>query len=93
MVSDLPFDEVVALVEKHHGISLGDTEGWSAIIDLRDAVNAFKHRRGFKHPRDINWWSKDQAFGQRYTIDQGQVKKMLANVAAFFKALKISLNA
>lgn len=93
MVSDLPFDEVVALVNDHFSISLADIEGWSTILELRDAVNAFKHRQGVKHPRDINWRSEDRTLCQRYTIDQGQVIKILGDVASFFKALKRSLHA
>ena len=91
MVSDLPFDEVVALIVDRFGIALADLEGWSAIRELRDAVNAFKHRRGFKHPRDINWWSKDGTFGQRYAINHDEAAKAIGDVASFFRALKNSL--
>lgn len=89
MVSDLPFGKIVALVEDHFGIVLDDIEGWASVLELRDAVNAFKHRRGFKHPRDLNWRSKDVRFPERYTIDQEEVKKALVNVASLSKCSRL----
>jgi hypothetical protein len=91
MVSDLPFDEVVSLIENHSGIALVDIEGWSAVCEHRRAINAFKHRRGFKHLRDISWGSKDGTWGQRYDIGQKEAMKALADVGSFFRALKRSL--
>ncbi|MGH7181849.1 MAG: hypothetical protein ACREJN_07730 [Nitrospiraceae bacterium] len=88
MVSDLPFDTVITLIENHFGITLAHIEGWSEIHELRSAINAFKHRRGFKHPRDISWGSKDGMRVQRYDIGQKEAMKALATVASFFRALK-----
>lgn len=51
MVSDLPFDEVVAFVEHRFGIALPDIQGWSAIRELRDAVNVLTKR--WSEPRLI----------------------------------------
>jgi hypothetical protein len=92
MVSDLPFNEVLTLVEDRFGVRLGDVDGWTAICHLRDVVNAFKHRRGFKHPRDINWRSKDCEFPQRYWIGQDEAEKAITNVASFFRNLKDALD-
>ena len=88
MVSDLPFDEIVELIETCFGLSFRDIEGWNAIRGLRDAVNAFKHRRGLKHPREINWWSKDCAFPQQYKISQDEAVEAIKTVAGFFRGLK-----
>lgn len=88
MVSDLPFDEVVKLVEARFGVSLVDIEGWKEIRQLRDAVNAFKHRRGFKHPREINWSSEGRVLLPRYDSNQQEAIKAITDVACFFRRFK-----
>ena len=90
-VSDLKFDQVVTLVENGSRVKLRDVQGWSAIRDLRHAVNAFKHGRGFKRPRDINWSSKDSRFPQRYEIGQDEASEAIRNVDSFFRNLKSAI--
>lgn len=85
-------NSVVALIENHFSIVLDDIEGWASIRDLRAVVNAYKHRRGFKHLREMNWRSKDVRFPERYTLDQEEVKEALSRVASFFRALKSALD-
>lgn len=92
MVSDLPFDQIVKLVESHFGLSFVDIEGWYEIGGLRHAVNAFKHRRGFKHPREIDWSSKNCTIPQRYAINRDQAAKAITDVGCFFRGLKRVLN-
>ncbi len=60
MVSDLPFSKVIQLIERYYDFNLSDIEGWKDVGDLREIVNSFKHRDGFKHPRDIDWSAKDK---------------------------------
>ncbi len=54
-VTDLPYRDVVRLVEKHHGVILADLPGWAVLSQLRAHINSFKHRAGWKHPREVDW--------------------------------------
>lgn len=87
-VSDLPFDTIVKLIETNSGLNLRTIEGWSGIQALRDAVNSFKHRRGLKHPREIDWRSKDCILPQHYRISPEQAAEAISTVARSFSALK-----
>ncbi|HSE57487.1 MAG TPA: hypothetical protein VLA99_02180 [Nitrospiraceae bacterium] len=88
MVSDLPFDEIVKLIETSIGLNLCNVEGWNEIRVLRNAVNSLKHRRGLKHPREIDWRSKDCVVPQRYRISREETAEMINTVDRFFSALK-----
>lgn len=59
VVSGLPFPEIVRLVEQEYRIKMADLPGWQQLQELRDLVNSFKHRSGWKRPDQINWWQKD----------------------------------
>lgn len=88
MVSDLPFDEIVKLIATSIGLSLCNVEGWNEIRVLRNAVNSLEHRRGLKHPREIDWRSKDCVVPQRYRISREETVEMINTVDRFFRALK-----
>jgi hypothetical protein len=88
MVSDLPFDTIVELIETNSGLNLRTIEGWSGIQALRDAVNSFKHRRGLKHPREIDWRSKDCIIPQHYSLSPEQAAEAINTVAQFFRSLE-----
>lgn len=54
MVEDLKIKDAIRLIEKGYQIKLSDLPRYSEIFQVREAVNAFKHRQGFvdfrKHP-------------------------------------------
>jgi hypothetical protein len=92
-VTDLNYDKVLALVEQHYGISLADFPGWTALAELRNRVNSFKHRGGWKRPRDVDWvhakLSVDDLRNQ-IGFDQalGAIDALYAFVRAFSRATK-----
>ena len=60
MVSDVSFGEVIKIIEEEYCMKLSEIEGWEDVKQLRQTVNAFKHRDGFKHPREIDWTKGDK---------------------------------
>jgi len=50
-VSDLPFGEICRLIEKYYQIQLCDVPSFNEIQIVRNTVNDFKHRKGFKDSR------------------------------------------
>jgi len=51
-VSDLQFPAVVDLIVDNYKLTLGSLPKWSEVAALREAVNAFKHRGGFRRFRE-----------------------------------------
>lgn len=48
LVSDLPFGEIYKLIEEYYEINLSDLPSFSQFQLIRQSVNAFKHRKGYK---------------------------------------------
>jgi hypothetical protein len=48
LIWDLPFREICRLIEEHYEIKLCEAPGFNEIQGMRNTVNAFKHRKGFK---------------------------------------------
>jgi hypothetical protein len=44
----LPFGEICRLIEEHYKISLPDLPAFEQVQSIRQSVNAFKHRKGYK---------------------------------------------
>jgi hypothetical protein len=70
MISDLPFDDVIQLIERYYGIQLNKIDGWEDVRFVRATVNAFKHRQGFKHFREIKWGTKEILWKHEFDIEQ-----------------------
>lgn len=70
MVYDLKFNEIIKLIEDYYKIKFIDLASYKQINILRNKVNSFKHRKGFKDPRkgdcngivDKNKISRKEAF-------------------------------
>jgi hypothetical protein len=88
MVSDLGFGEIAKLIESRLSVSLSSLAGWSEIEELREIVNAFKHRRGHKRLREIDWNSPLGALLQRYQFTYEEARKAIGDVGTFFRQLR-----
>lgn len=73
-VEDLPFPEVIKLVEGRFAVQLSGLPGWKEFQDIRDAVNAFKHRQGF-----VDW--RKRPLGQVRITDRHRVNLDTAELA------------
>lgn len=67
MIQDLPFGEVVRLIEETFKIKIRDLAGGEVFLKMREVVNAFKHRDGLIDFRKQE--SKDINFVDRYKVD------------------------
>jgi hypothetical protein len=85
LISDLPFGDIVKLIEENHKIKIKDLDGGEEFLKMRDMVNAFKHRGGLidfrkQNPKDIN-------FVERYKADIEQAYGAIDRASEFIKAL------
>jgi len=48
MVSDLRFNDIVALIEGYYRINLNSLPKWKKVLEMRNMVNSFKHCQGFQ---------------------------------------------
>jgi hypothetical protein len=87
-VSDLAFGEIVALVESRLSLSLRSLEGWNHIEELREIVNALKHRCGYKRLREVDRNRPLSALSQRYQFTYAEARKAIGDVGTFFRQLK-----
>ena len=88
MASDLPFEKVLGLVQTRLSIRIEDVEGWAEIKKLRDAVNAFKHRRGMRRWRDIDLAGEGPYINLHHHINQEDITNAIAAVAKFLRHLQ-----
>jgi len=85
MIQDVRFGQLVKLIEEGHGIRLNDLEGWEVLSQIREAVNAFKHRQGLvdfrrKGPAEIR-------IGERHRAEVEKAYEILDLTYTFIKAL------
>jgi hypothetical protein len=59
MVTDLPLKKIRDLIEQNYDVALSSLNKWGEFEELRKQANAFKHREGWKHNREVNWWNKE----------------------------------
>jgi hypothetical protein len=86
-VADLRYGDVLELVEKHYGIAVVDLPGWTTLAKLRDRVNSFKHRGGWKRPREVDWvHTKLSVEDLRNEIGFDQALSAIDALSAFVRA-------
>jgi hypothetical protein len=88
MVSDLPMKEIITLIEMRYNITLDSIDGWSAFIELRSKVNAFKHRDGRKHFKEIDWEETHPLKEPLYKAHFDDAEMMLKQIAVLLKNLR-----
>jgi hypothetical protein len=85
MIEDLPYREVVKLIEKEYRIKLQSLEGGEAFLKMRTMVNAFKHRNGLIDFRNLPL--KDFKFPEHYQADIDRAYEFIDTSFAFITAL------
>lgn len=53
MVFALPFSAIIKLIEEYYKIKVEELHSGKNILKIREIVNAFKHKKGFKDFRKI----------------------------------------
>ena len=78
---DLEMKEIIERIENYYKIEIKDMAGYKDIKTIRDKVNSFKHRKGFKHPfRDAS-----KVIGERFELSREEAFQCIASVRTFFK--------
>lgn len=83
IVSDLNVGEVIQLIEKHYRIKITDLESYDVVKNIRNMVNSFKHRKGFKHP----WNDECKIIPEKIEVSKSEILKNIDLVRVFFKDL------
>jgi len=71
-----------------YNITLDSIDGWSALIELRSKVNAFKHRDGRKHFKEIDWEETHPLKEPLYKARFDDAEMMLKQIAVLLKNLR-----
>lgn len=78
---DLKMKEIIERMENYYKIEIKDMAGYKDIETIRDKVNSFKHRKGFKHPyRDAC-----KVIGERFDLSREETFQSIDSVRTFFK--------
>jgi hypothetical protein len=84
LVWDLKRDALCKLVETYYAVSIADLPGSGAVEEIRQKINAYKHRGGVRDPRrdcDI------QYFPEKFELDREQTRFYIQAVRDFLQAL------
>ena len=87
MASDISIRKTIRLIEEHYGVRLSEIEGWEAFDDVRETVNNFKHRLGYRHISKIDWCGKDWSQNLRCDATIEKAREALAQIRGFLKGL------
>lgn len=79
---DLDIGSIIKLIESYYNIKLSDFKDYKQINLIRNKVNSFKHRKGFKDP-----WRDDDCdrIGERHKISRKEAFQSIDSVRNFFK--------
>jgi hypothetical protein len=85
MIQDLPYPQLVTLIEEKYRVKLTELEGAAAFLKMREMVNAFKHRHGLIDFRKREF--KDFKFPENHQAEIDHAYEMIDMALAFIKAL------
>ncbi len=85
MIQRLSFPEIVQLIEEKYGIELRRLPGGDAFFEMREMVNAFKHRQGVIDFR--NRPVEDFRYPENYQADLNRAYESIDAAFAFIEAL------
>lgn len=86
LVWDLDRRELTELIENYYCITLDSLPGYLEVEEVRKAINAFKHRKGFKDPRRNRDTNGNSIFGQ-FELDRATIANYLDGARRFLRAL------
>lgn len=88
-ISDLPYYQIVKLVEDYYKIKLVQLPGGKHLVAIRETVNAFKHRKGRKDIRKLNKPALEKLLSpiEYYKTDYEDAYKAINNARTFLLAL------
>ena len=87
MVNDINFTEAIELIEIFYGFKFENVEHWTDVQGIRKSVNAFKHRKGRKHYKEIDWGKDGLHFPQQYELDKDKIIRAIEASELFLRTL------
>lgn len=85
MISDLNFSDLLKLLKEYCQIDLGQLPQAESVLEVRDIVNSFKHRHGFKEFRRQN--SGILRIGEQHRPSTQEARDAIERVSLFVKTL------
>lgn len=83
LVYELQFGKICELIEDYYKISLSRLSGFEQVQFVRQSVNAFKHRKGFKNLRR----DKDAKLLEQFKLNREDACQAIESSRAFLRAL------
>ena len=84
MINDLYFKQIIELIEKEYKLKISLLPGAKLLFDLREKVNAFKHRDGYTDFRKQNYSLNNQLkITERYWLSEKEARLALASIHDF----------
>lgn len=80
-VFDLKIGRIIERIENHYGIKIKEVSSYGDVKSLRDEVNSFKHRKGFKHP----YRDKCETVPDKFTINREEAYAAVDSVRSFLR--------
>jgi len=87
IISDLKINEVIKLIEKNYDIKILDLEGAHLLDEIREIVNAFKHRSGLVDFRKRTNDSASVKLIEHYRADIEKAFQAIEATYIFFNTL------
>jgi hypothetical protein len=87
-VYDMPISEVCSSIEQKYNIKLDILPGFKRLKIMREKINAFKHRKGFKDFRKNEGFKKGKTVNilERYELNRKEAYQTIENAKIFIKA-------
>jgi hypothetical protein len=81
-VFELKFSDIIKLIERNYKIKITEVESYIAIKRIREKINSFKHRKGFKKPLQGGAITLD-----KFTVDRKEAFQNIESVRSFLRDL------
>jgi hypothetical protein len=86
MVEDLRIKDAISLIEGEYQINISELPGYVGVFQVRESVNAFKHRQGFV---DFRKQFQDQIkLAEKYKVDVDTATHAISCTKDFVQALR-----
>jgi hypothetical protein len=78
---DLKIGHIIERIDNHYGIKIKELSSYGDVKSLRDKVNSFKHRKGFKHP----YRDKCETLPDKFTTSREEAYTAVDSVKSFLR--------
>jgi len=80
---NLKMKDIIKRIENYYKIEIKEIAGYKEVKAIRDKVNSFKHRKGYKHPDKYAC----KAIGERFELSREEAFQSIDLVRTFLKDL------